>query len=183
MSDLTENVNKNAVDEQQHKPAVSWFLRREALFKNEGKNGEFYKARVFPGTRLPDGKDISGYTYNFNVDKLKEIRAYDSSPDFIKDPDFRDKNGVVYYNEDTKIKLTEPYDKTNPNKELETIVVDAKTLCTAQRNRERPSKEESSQVKSHVKGTKDRITDRAVKASQSKSSTKNEHVVEQGINK
>ena len=164
--------NEKAVGEnnQNYDPLVSWFLNKKALFKRDGANGEFYQARVFKGTKLPDGKDISGYTYTFDLEKLKEIKVHENSPDFIKDDEFRKNNGVVYFKEETNIKLTEPYDKENPDKELETILVEAKVLSTALKNREKNSdSQEDGKDKSREKGTKERVTDRAVAASKAKS--------------
>lgn len=161
------------MSEKEFKPTVSWFLNKKGLLKLDGQNGEFYKARVFKGTTLPDGKDISGYTYTFNLEKLKEIKAYESSPDFIKDENFRNDNGVIYYNEDTKIKLTEPYDKENPDKELETLVVDAKVLSQAQKNRVKD--DSSNNGRDSEKGTKERVTERVVSASNAKSSSRENH--------
>lgn len=160
-------------NDKEFKPTVNWFLNKKSLQKREGENGEFYSARIFKGVKLPDGKDISGYTYTFNVDKLKEIKVYETSPDFIKDDKFRENNGVIYFNEDTNIKLTEPYDKNNPDKELSTITVDASTLCTAIRNREKQNKDsEHTKEAKNEKGTKERLTKRAVEASNAKSSSK-----------
>lgn len=152
-----ESIENNSKD---YKPSVSWFLNKKGLLKREGKNGDFYSARVFKGTTLKDGTDISGYTYTFNVSKLKEIKVYESSPDFIKDEEFRNNNGVVYFNEDTCIKLTEPYDKDNPDKVLETIKISAKDLCYAQKHRNRENKD--SEVDKAKSGTKERLTDRAL---------------------
>lgn len=167
----TENNSQNKGD---YKPSVSWFLRRNRVFKMDGTNGPFCKARVLKGTILPDGKDISNFTYTFNAEKLQDIKVYESSPDFIKDEDFRKNNGVVYYNEDTEIKLTEPYDKENPDKELQTITVKAKVLSEAQKNRQIPDKADTQNARAHEKsvGTKERLTQRTVSASQAKSDSK-----------
>ena len=164
-----------------YKPSVSWFLKKKSLLKFEGKNGEFYRARVFNGTTLVDGTNVSGYTYTFNAEKLKEIKAYDNSPDFIKDETFRNENGVIYYNEDTKIKLTEPYDKNNPDKELNSIVVEAKELSIALKNRQKSDRNNDGTEKSMEKGTKERVTGRAIAASKAKSDFKEEKEIEQDM--
>ena len=163
-------ANENNAKEESK--LVSWFLNRKGLLKREGKNGEFYQARVFKGTTLPNGKDISGYTYTFDVGKLKDIKVYENSPDFIKDEDFRNNNGVIYYKEETKIKLTEPYDKDNPEKELATIILDAKDLAYYQMNKDTIRENlglKDTDRKDINASTKERITQRAVEASESKS--------------
>lgn len=149
-----ENLeNKSQEELNEEKPKyVNWFMNRSRLNKREGKNGEFYQARVFEGSKLKDGTDISNYTYTFNVEKLKEITAHENSPDFIKDEKFRENNGVIYFKEETKIKLTEPYDKENPDKELKVITVDAKDLSTALKNRERPAKAKKKSAIDRAKG-------------------------------
>lgn len=163
-------TKKNSLNKNEKNPLVSWFLNKNALLKRDGSNGEFYQARVFKGTKLPDGKDISGFTYTFDKEKLREIKVYDNSPDFIKDDEFRENNGVIYFKEDTNIKLTEPYDKNNPDKDLETLMVEAKVLSTALKNRERNSDGKAdNKNRNREKGTKERVTDRAVAASKAKS--------------
>lgn len=161
MSD-EKNDNTNIND---YKPSVSWFLSKNGLIKREGKNGNFYRARVFQGTILDDGKDISGFTYTFDEKKLKEIQVYENSPDFIKDEEFRKNNAVIYFNEETNIKLREPYDKNNPDKELETLLITAKELCTAQKNRNKSARDINGDK--DKTGTKERLTDRAINATKS----------------
>ena len=128
--------------EKQYKPVVNIYLKRDRLepFEIPGQEEKFCTGRVFNGSHTKDGVDISYYTYIFPEKKIKDIVINDNANDKTKEFLSQKQKGgfiVITFYEDTKIKLREPWDCNNRNKELKTITITAKELNTAQNERKK----------------------------------------------